>query len=65
MTQDFANRIRKARLNKELTQAQVAELSGMDLRNYQRIEGAIVSCKIITAEKICHVLDLQKAKALA
>lgn len=53
------NEIKKARLMKELTQAQVAEAAGIHAQSYSAIEKRSVCPKVETAKRLAEVLGIK------
>ena len=50
--------LREVRIDKKMTQEDVAKLSGIDRTNLSRIERGIQKPKFSTAEKLASVYDL-------
>lgn len=53
------NAIKKARLMKELTQAQVAKMAGIHQQSYSMIEKGHACPKVETAKRIAEVLEIE------
>ena len=52
-------RLRDTRLNKEMTQAQVAQALGITQQAYQKLEtGKTTDMRISTVKKICTLFDI-------
>ena len=51
--------IRKARIDKDLTQADLQTLTGIDFRHLSAIERGDIDPRWSTVIKLAHVLDLQ------
>ncbi|QNS15993.1 helix-turn-helix domain-containing protein [Mannheimia bovis] len=53
---ELAQMLKQARLDKNLTQAQVAELSGINVKNISRLERGIISPKYATVVRYLNAL---------
>ncbi|MEG9476217.1 helix-turn-helix transcriptional regulator [Mannheimia indoligenes] len=53
---ELAQMLKQARLEKNLTQAQVAELSGINVKNISRLERGVVSPKYATVVRYVNAL---------
>ncbi|HDL5698899.1 TPA: helix-turn-helix transcriptional regulator [Mannheimia haemolytica] len=53
---ELAQILRQARLEKNLTQAQVAELSGINVKNISRLERGVISPKYATVVRYLNAL---------
>lgn len=55
---EVAERIRSTRLRLELSQAKVAERTGIDLKRYQRLEGAHVNPTVRTLFRVAKAMGV-------
>lgn len=63
--QDFGRRVKKLREKKELTQAELAELTGIDYKYIQKIEGkSSPDLRLTTIEKIAKAFKISRSKLL-
>lgn len=53
---ELAKTLKQARLEKNLTQAQVAELSGINVKNISRLERGVISPKYATVVRYLNAL---------
>jgi len=61
----LAKRLRQLRVEKRLTQEKAAELTGLDLRNYQRMESRKPrATRIDTLDRIADAFDIPLWKLL-
>ena len=57
--------LRHLRRQQGLTQQALADLAGLDLRNYQRIEAGMVSAQIDTVDALARALGVDVVELLA
>ena len=62
--EETAQRLRKARLTKGLTQAEVAKRAGISENHYAQIERAEKDTKVSRFKKIIKALDISSAEIL-
>ena len=56
--QDYGKRLKQARLNKNITQVELAKLLGITQTSYQRMETGKHDLKMSTIYTICKTLDI-------
>ena len=62
---EIANKIREARLSKNLRQIDVAKKAGLDANSYAKIERGIQKPKVITLTKILKALEIKSSEILS
>ena len=56
--QELGARLAKVRLEKNLTQAQVADQAGISKRTLERLESGVVAAQLSAFIRVCRALDL-------
>ncbi len=63
--QEIANKIKEARISKNLTQEDIAKKAGINTNSYAKIERGIQKPKVITLTKILKALEIKSSKILS
>jgi len=63
--QEIANKIKEARISKNLTQEDVAKKAGLNANSYAKIERGIQKPKVLTLTKILKALEIKSSKILS
>lgn len=62
---EIANKIKEARISKNLRQIDVAKKAGLDANSYAKIERGIQKPKVLTLTKILKALEIKSSKILS
>lgn len=62
---EIANKIKEARISKNLTQEDVAKKAGINTNSYAKIERGVQKPKVLTLTKILKALEIKSSKILS